>query len=331
MKVLFCIRNDYIRNYSGDSAQLLKTVENLKKICVDAEINSGNISDFSNFDIVHLFNLTRMWETYDYFKRAKFYKKLIVMSPVYWELGTYYRFINNNERMRIWKSSKVYREKMLKGCSMIYTSSIIEGENLKKEYGEGLKYSVILSGAEGVNEEIPLYNFKERYNLDSYIICSKRICEKSNQLVLCRVSSELGITLVLTGCIVEKKYYNKCMEFKNVVYLPLEDRYNLFNAYKFAKLYVCTSFMDVNCINALEAAAAGCNIVCTEEGSSREYFGNLALYCSPFDENSIKAAVEAGLRKSKVGVLKVYVKERYNWQQECEKLFRSYSSLIDNT
>jgi glycosyltransferase involved in cell wall biosynthesis len=330
MKALLCIRGDYIRNYSGDSAQFIKTVEFLKKLGVDVEVNSGKITDFSSYDIVHLFNLTRMWETYDYYKRAKFYKKVIVMSPVYWELKMYYKYMNNYERIRIWESSKVYREKMLKGCSMIYVSSITERDNLIKEYGEYFKYSLILSGVEGVNEEIPLYNFKERYNLDNYIICSERICEKSNQLVLCKVCSELGITLVLTGFIAEKEYHKKCMEFKNVVYIPFDDRYNLFNAYKFAKLYVCTNFMDVNCINTLEAAVAGCNIVCTKEGSAREYFGDKALYCSPYDESSIRSAIEVGLKKPKDGILKEYVKERYNWSKEVEKLFKSYNSLIHN-
>ena len=79
MKVLLCIRNDYYRNFAGDSMQVLKTALYLRKIGVEVDINNGGIIDYSNYDIIHLFNLTRIGETYSYYKRAKFYKKNIVL------------------------------------------------------------------------------------------------------------------------------------------------------------------------------------------------------------------------------------------------------------
>ena len=75
MKVLMCIRSDYFRNFGGDSRQMLKSVEYLRKLGVEAHINAGDITDFSSYDIVHLFNLASMGETYKYYKIAKSYKK----------------------------------------------------------------------------------------------------------------------------------------------------------------------------------------------------------------------------------------------------------------
>lgn len=60
MKVLFCIRNDYLKNFAGDSMQLLKTAEYLRNMKVNIDINNGNITNYSNYDLIHLFNLTRM-------------------------------------------------------------------------------------------------------------------------------------------------------------------------------------------------------------------------------------------------------------------------------
>ena len=70
MRVLLCIRGDYVKSFAGDSKIVLMTAKYLKKLGMEVDINDGYITDYSNYDIVHLFNLTRMGETYKYYKQA---------------------------------------------------------------------------------------------------------------------------------------------------------------------------------------------------------------------------------------------------------------------
>jgi hypothetical protein len=48
-------------------------------------------------------------------------------------------------------------------------------------------------------------------------------------------------------------------------------------------------------IAALEAALAGCTVVITNRGSTREYFGDRALYCDPQNVASIRVALDPAL------------------------------------
>ena len=67
-----------------------------------------DITDFSSYDIIHLFNLSSMGETYKYYKIAKSYKEH-VLSPLYWD-RIYYKYINNTEKLKFERCS-AYRKR----------------------------------------------------------------------------------------------------------------------------------------------------------------------------------------------------------------------------
>lgn len=331
MKVLFCIRNDYKRNFAGDSMQAIKTAEYLIKNGVEVDINDGSISDFSSYDLVHLFNLTRMGETYKYYKMARYYKKTIVLSPIYWNLKKYFRYVSDYESIRLWDKCTIYRKEILRGCSLVYPNSVIEMELLKGEFGCNVPCTVIYNGIEPESDDMPLYNFLERYNLDNYVLCAGRICKRKNQLVLSEVCDELGIKLVLIGNVNDKDYFNKCLQHNNVTHLGFMDNYNMYNAYRFAKLHAMPSFVETPGLSSLEAAAAGCRIVTTNEGSAEEYFGDMAVYCDPYDRESIKRAVAKGYKLNKCDKLKKHIVNKFNWDTCVKKLYESYESIINGS
>lgn len=328
MKVLLCIRNDYNRNFAGDSMQILKTVQYLRKMGIEADINNGGIMDYSSYDIIHLFNLTRIGETYRYYKKAKFYKKNIVLSSVYWDLKKYYNYVNDSESIKLWDRCKAYRLEILKGCKMVYPNSKIEADIIKREFGNWVPCTVIYNGVQTENEEVPLYNFKERFQLNNYILCVGRICHRKNQLTLAKVCNNLGLQLVLIGNINDKEYFNKCVNYNNVIHLGFMDSYNIYNAYKFCKMHILPSFVETPGLSSLEAAAAGCNIVSTIEGSTSEYFGNMIQYCNPYDENSIAEAIIKTIKKPKSETLKKHILDNFNWEKCIKELYNSYNQII---
>ncbi|WP_039656308.1 glycosyltransferase [Clostridium tyrobutyricum] len=329
MRVLFCIRKDYLENFAGDSMQFIKTLKYLKKRHVDIHINKGSIKDYSNYDIVHLFNLTRIGETYNYYKIARFYKKNIVLTPIYWNLKKYYSFVKDEESIKLWNESNIYRKEILQGCSMIYPNSILEAEQICSDFSINVPYTVVYNGIELEYRNYPKFNFRKKYSLRKYILCAARICNRKNQLVLSRILKDSNYDLVLIGDINDEQYFMNCMKYRNVKYLGFMDRCNLYNAYRCADIHILPSFVETPGLSSLEAASLGCKIISTEEGSSREYFRDMCIYCNPYNEDSIKKSIEYAIGISKNSKLKKYVNNNFNWKKCIDTLYDSYINLIN--
>ena len=331
MKVLLCIREDYYRDFAGDSMQVIKTAEYLRKLGVIVDINDGGIYDYSDYDIVHLFNIATTGETYRYYKIAHFYKKNLVISPMHWDMKKYHRMNNKIESIKLYERCSSYKEEILKKSKIIFCNSELEKELIQKEFNMDKGCKVIYNGVEVENEDIPLYNFTERYNVNNYVLCVGRICESKNQLALSAICNKLDKQLVLIGSVKDKDkdYLKQCTNFNNVIYLGFMDSYNVYNAYRFAKVHVLPSFVEMPGLSSLEAAASGCNIVSTQEGSAKEYFRDMALYCDPYDNNSILNAVKNGFEKRKNNKLKNYVNENYNWEKSINDLYKTYLEILN--
>lgn len=327
MKVLFCIRSDYLSNFAGDSVQVINTAKYLRKLGVEVHINTGDIFDYSSYDIIHLFNLTRMGETYRYYKLAHHYRKPVVLSPIYWNLKKFYLYKNDTESIKLWDKCIQYRREILRGSVMVYPSSYMEAYALKMEFGNEFPYTVIYNAVEPFSDDIPIYNFCERYSLDKYILCVGRICERKNQLELIRAGAKLGVQVVLIGDAKDKGYLEQCLKFKGVRYLGFMDSYDLYSAYKFAKVHVLPSFVETPGLTSLEAASYGCNIVTTIEGSGEEYFKDEAIYVNPYNEGSIESGLEEALIKKKRGELKEHVRNNFNVEKCSKVLYSSYQQI----
>ncbi len=326
-----CIRSDYYRNFGGDTVQMLKAADYLRKFGVDVDINNGFITDYSSYDIIHLFNLVRMGETYKYYKIARYYKKNIVITPLYWDLTRYYTYINDEENLKLWQRCNSYRKEIIRGSTTVYPNSTMEADMIKTQIGVNAQYKIIPSGVDIIDEDIPLYGLKERYELNNYVLSVGRICHRKNQLVLAQICKELNIELVLIGVVSDTEYYEKCLEVKGTRHLGFLDSYNIYNAYRFARLHVLPGFAENPGLSSLEAAVSGCNIASTNEGSSHEYFGGKAIYCNPYDEGSIYDAVKKGIKASKGCGLKIDIREKYSWEKCIKKLYKSYLEVLEES
>ncbi|MBX4261723.1 glycosyltransferase [Clostridium estertheticum] len=329
MKVLLCVRQDYYRNFAVDSMKVIKTAEYLRKLGVTVDINDGGIYDYSSYDIVHLFNIDTAGETYRYYKIAQFYKKSLVISPMHWDMKKYHMINDEIESMKLYEKCSIYKEEILKRSKAIICNSELEKELIKSEFHVSVYKEVIYNGVEVENDDIPLYNFKERYNLNNYVLCVGRISQSKNQLALCRICAELGKQLVLIGNVNDNEYLKECTNFKNVVYLGFMDNYNVYNAYRFAKVHVNPSFVGMPGLSSLEAAASGCNVVSTKEGCAKEYFKEMAFYCDPYDNNSILSAVKSGFEKRKDNILKNYVNQNFNYDKLTNDLYKIYLEILN--
>ena len=98
--------------------------------------------------------------------------------------------------------------------------------------------------------------------------------------------------------------------------------------YRVAKVHVLASWMETTGLSSLEAGRAGCNLVITDKGDTREYFGDMAFYCDPGSEASIRDAV---LRAHAVPVctaLSDRIKDQFNWRKAAEVTMDAYLQVL---
>lgn len=138
----------------------------------------------------------------------------------------------------------------------------------------------------------------------------------------------MGRKLVLAGKVNNKKYFERCLAFKNVSYAGFFEQDALASLYENADLHVLASFAETPGLANLEAAIRGCNIVSTTEGDTAEYFEDMATYCSPYEEGDIYRAVEAGLSHNFQPQLKNHLLKNFNWEHCLEPLYQSYLSIM---
>lgn len=321
MKILLCIRSDYLSNPAGDTTLVLQTAKYLKRKGAEITVNCGQLRDYSAYDIIHLFNLTRICETYEFFLRAKRQKKPVVITPIYWDLSKFYRRSKNKDALHQWEDYAPFRREILNGCDAIYPSSNMERELIGQEYGISLPQIVVYSGIDlrGLPDRTPM-----GVKCGKYILCAARVCPRKNQLAIARATYRLGVKLVLVGQANNLDYLNRCLSYKNVLYKGYLSFQQLFPLYRGAQLHALCGFVETPGLANLEAAACGCNILSTAEGSAVEYFEDMALYCNPYDEMDILEKVKLGLTQERQSCLKEHILDNFSLNRCMEPLYLSY-------
>jgi glycosyltransferase involved in cell wall biosynthesis len=110
----------------------------------------------------------------------------------------------------------------------------------------------------------------------------------------------------------------------------LED---LQQAYAAARVHVLANWSETCGLVSMEAALAGCSIVCSSAGYEREFFRDKAYYCDPTDLDSLRAAVvqafnnydqNAGRRQE----LRELIVNEYNHRRIAEKTLDVYRRVV---
>lgn len=330
MRILLCVRHDYDRKFAADSIQVIKLSNLLKKLGEVVHINSGEISDFSSYDIVHLFGLNNTGEIYKYFKMAIRYKNNIVLSPNYWDYSKYYKYKGDAENLKLWSRCRPYKFEIIKKSKSIIYNSILEKELIENNFNVSGGSKVVRYGVEVEDDAVPLYSFKDRYNLERYVLSVAKITESKNQFNIAKACAELKLPLVLIGGIIDKNYFKKCMELENVKYFGFMDSYNIYNAYRFAALHVTGGFGEMPGLSCMEAAASGCNILLSNDGCANEYFGNRASYFDPYEEEGLINGIEKTLSLRKNNKLKKFINETYTWEKYAQEVLEEYRRVIES-
>lgn len=355
-------RSNLFSPYGGDTVQILKTKEYLEKLGLEVKISTRVNEDLSEYDIVHLFNLTRVQETYYQILNATKFNKPIVLSTIYWptdelELNGQ-GFIRKNANKLLGVSNIEKLKNILKYCKG--ERSLLLRDLIKINYTEAIKEILRLTDWFLPNSSIEMKKISEKYEFETKnftrvvnaidvnllnstcenkygefkdsIICIGRVEPRKNQLQLVKALYDTDYKLVIIGKYApnHKKYYDevKRVSNNNTNFIDFISNEEIYQICKVAKVHVLPSWYDTPGLSSLEAASCGCNIVVSEEGTTKDYFGDKAFYCNHKDVDSILRAVESAYNAEKSDVLSKYVAKNYCWQKAAEQTFEGYLNAI---
>jgi len=172
--------------------------------------------------------------------------------------------------------------------------------------------------------------FVARYGIRDFVLCAAGVNPRKNQIGLIRAVRHLPVQLVLIGDH-DNAYGTACMREaeSNVVFLDRMPQRELASAYAAAKVHVLASYYETPGLANLEAALAGCNIVSTNRGCTREYFGEFAWYCDPNDVDSIAEAVASAYYAPYQEALAERIFGRFTWLRAAQATLDAYRQVLN--
>lgn len=323
---------------------------------VDIRLADDRAIAYHRYDLLHAFNITRPADIL--FHARKSHLPLIV-SPIYLEHGTasntaynpalkwlmdrigpqrgeYLKTIGRavlkNETIRsahylLWGQRKSI-SRILENCAMLLPNSESEYQRLKRDFAHAGAYSV-------VPNSVDTRLFKACPNSkkdEKSVLCAARFEPRKNQLNVIQAlnMTDFQITFVGQPAPSHQAYYEKCKALAgpNVRFLNFVSQEQLSALYKASKVHILASWFETTGLSSLEAAASGCNIVISDLGDTRDYFGAEAYYCSPDDHQSIRDAVKAASIAPPNEALSRHIHDACNWQKTAKKTLNAYKTIL---
>lgn len=163
------------------------------------------------------------------------------------------------------------------------------------------------------------------------VVYAGRFEPHKNQLGLIQAMRGLRIPLTLVGPRHphHEAYYRRCQRSLTSTMRILEPMdAELPDLFRSARVHAMPSWFETTGLASIEAALCGCNVVTTDRGYSREYFGELAWYCDPADRGSIRRAVEAAHEAPTRQELRERMLRHYTWEHTAAATHEAYEMVL---
>ncbi len=332
MRVLMQNRATALRVLAGDTVQMTKMREALVKLGVEVDFDPRPEPDLSRYDLVHIFNIIPVEETYRFYRHAKKWNKPIVLTPIYWDPSEFLRHVEVEDKEQhsffTWlEKTDHLRQEILDGVELLLPNGEEEYRLLVEKYSLITPARIIPNGADPLFYYAKPDKFLNRFGIKDFILSVGRICRRKNQKELIKAAAELEKTVVLIGPVNDYQYYQECRRQGKIKYLgPLSPPW-VASAYAACLLHALVSWYDTPGLVNLEAALAGCKVVTTDRGTAREYLGDMAWYCSP-DAASIRNALHQALYSPAPSGLREHILANYTWDRIARLTYEAYQEVL---
>jgi glycosyltransferase involved in cell wall biosynthesis len=368
MRVLFInSRSDALRSPGGDTVQAQKTQAALESLGVTVEVRAADdLQALPEVDLAHIFNIQEPGPAWRALQRLEGAGVPVVLSPIYWDMLAYWyemavqsialwrglaRVLGKGTAKRTylaWQRMKnpskpdwQTQRRLLLHARRSLPNSQSEADllqrffNLRADFQH--KVTVVPNAIDtGLYETPPAPSqaFEQQYGLRDFVLQVGTVNPVKNQLGLIEALYDHPVPLVFIGPL-HPAYadYNvackqRAAQRGRVIFIDQLPHDQLPGIYALAAVHALPSWRETPGLVSLEAAAAGCRVVTTSIGSTRDYFGDQAWYCYPDDRASIRRAVEQALAAPRSDGLRQRVLAEYTWGKAAQATLNAYQQTL---
>lgn len=358
MKVLFIARNTLFKVSGGDTVQVLETAAHLRELGIEVDVKTtSEISDYSNYDLLHFFNIIRPSDILPHIQNTKL---PYVVSTIFVDYAEFEKnnrhgvsglllgllhsdgveYVKNIVRSVVRGDDKIPMSYLLKGhrkslktvaqkATLLLPNSHSEYKRLQINYGITNKYSVIPNG---INTSLFHGSINEEEKDQHLVVCVGRIEGRKNQHRLIEALNDTHYKLLLIGDPApnQNAYYQLCKKkaASNIEFIHQLPQHELEPFYRKAKVHVLPSWFETTGLSSLEAGMMGCNVVISDKGDVRDYFGDFAFYCNPSSSDSIKYSIDMAASSPINSEFQQYILQHYTWQKAAMLTAEAYKEIL---
>ncbi|HZW32986.1 MAG TPA: glycosyltransferase [Isosphaeraceae bacterium] len=292
----------------GGENQLVQTARHLEGLEVPVRLFSPWTDRLEAARLLHLFGMSR--EGLELARLARTRGVPTVLSPICWYEPRAIAALETHPIRKVaglgaWCLRLLaprlpsWRRELLHLVDVVLPNSRAEANQLARLFGVARpRLRVVPNGV------LPSFGtaepalFRERWGSDPFVLSVGRIEPRKNTLGLIQAARRLGVRLVIIGEAAPgyRGYAQQCRQAggDRVAWLGRLDHHDpvLASAYAAARVFALPSWFETPGLAALEAALAGCAVLITPYGSTREYFGDLVAYARPHRPEEIRRGLK---------------------------------------
>jgi glycosyltransferase involved in cell wall biosynthesis len=358
IRVAFISRGTLYSTPGGDTKQIDLTAHYLRQLGVQADIYlTHQPIDYSQYDLLHFFNIIR---PADIISHAIKSGKPFVVSTIFLDFGSFEkntrggamklmnkvlsedrieyikvvaRRLRNGEKIMSpqyirWGHRSAVKW-VMERAAILLPNSESEYKRLAAKYEMDRPYHVVPNG---IDANVAARAGKHNTKYEDAILCVARIEGRKNQLNLIRALKNTEYKLIIHGkhSPNHEAYYQACRAEAgpNVQFSEWLSEDELYEMYHSSKVHVLASFFETTGLSSLEAAVMGCNIVITDKGDTRDYFGDNAWYCNPDEPASIKQAIDKAFSSPYDEDFRQYILQHYTWKHAAAETLKAYKDVL---
>ncbi len=370
MRILMQSRVSLFQTPGGDTIQILKTKEALEGKGVQVALSLESTPDLAGYDLVHVFNLTRPQDLYLQVRNAKRAGRKVAFSTIYVYYSEYERKARMGAGKLIARALRPHQLEYLKVLARaLKNREFTRGTLHLLSQGYRRSQVTVLREADVClpNSRSEMARIVQDFPLPTYpphvvvpngvdpqifdpdrgevspevekfrdcVLCVARIEGLKNQLNLVRAMRGLPYPLVLIGKPAPNHldYFARIKQEAgpNTHLLGPVEHHLLPQFYKMAKVHALISWIETTGLSSLEAGVMGCNLVITEKGDTRDYFGDYAYYCEPDSVDSIRQALLEAYQAPVNPGLRQHILANFTWERAAEKTLDGYRIALNSS
>ncbi len=327
----------------GGENQLVQSGRHLEELGIPVRLFCAWTDRLEKARLLHLFGMSR--EGLELARVARARGVAVVLSPICWYepramAALEPDLIRKAASLAGWGLRCVlpgipsWRLKLLRMADLVLPNSRREAAQLMRLFGlSPERIRVVPNGVLPSIASASSDEFHRRFGTLPFVLSVGRIEPRKNTLGLIRAARRLELPLVIAGEAPPgfARYELECRRAAGdrTIWLGRLEHHDslLASAYAAARVFALPSWFETPGLAALEAALAGCSVVITPYGSTREYFGDLVEYARPERPGEIEAALAKCWENGPEPELASRVRARYLWPAVAAMIAEAYEAV----